>query len=186
MKLEMITESLKELLLENHYNSTTLHFYEREWKKVHTFLMNKYGNTEYKMERRLKYLEKQYSLITRYNDGTLPQQRVQLLQVVHMLEDYSLHKALTWRHYASKNPLTVGESYSSLFCEYTDCLGSSELSASTINHYKGIATVFLDYLTQRKILSAGQITMDICDSYLKTLAGYSFKTVEQNVCGIRT
>lgn len=29
MKLEMITEGLKELLLENHYNSATIHFYER-------------------------------------------------------------------------------------------------------------------------------------------------------------
>lgn len=79
----------------------------------------------------------------------------------------------------------MGESYSSLFREYTDCLDSSELSASTISHYKGISAVFLDYLTQRKILSAGQITMDICNLYLKTLAGYSFKTVEQNVCGVR-
>jgi len=185
MKLEMITEGLKELLLENHYNSATIRFYEREWKKIHTFLIDEYGDTEYKMERGLRYLEKQYSLITRYNDGTLSQQRVQLLRVVHMLEDYSLHKVLTRRYYASKNPLTVGESYSSLFREYTDCLDSSELSASTISHYKGISAVFLDYLTQRKILSAGQITMDICNLYLKTLAGYSFKTVEQNVCGVR-
>ena len=30
-----------------------------------------------------------------------------------------------------------------------------------------------------------EITMDLCNSYLKTLAGYSFKTVEQNVCGVR-
>ncbi len=185
MKLEMITEGLKELLLENHYNPATIRFYEREWKKIHTFLTDEYGDTEYEMERGLRYLEKQYSLITRYNDGTLSQQRVQLLRVVHMLEDYSLHKVLTRRYHASKNPLTVGESYSSLFREYTDCLDSSELSASTISHYKGIATVFLDYLTQRKILSVGQITMDICNSYLKTLAGYSFKTVEQNVCGVR-
>ena len=111
MKLEMITEGLKELLLENHYNPATIRFYEREWKKIHTFLTDEYGDTEYEMERGLRYLEKQYSLITRYNDGTLSQQRVQLLRVVHMLEDYSLHKVLTRRYHASKNPLTVGESY---------------------------------------------------------------------------
>lgn len=29
MKLEMITECLKELLPENHYNPATIHFYER-------------------------------------------------------------------------------------------------------------------------------------------------------------
>lgn len=185
MKLEMITEGLKELLQENHYKLTTIHFYEREWKKIQTFLMNEYGDTEYEMERGLKYLEKQYNLISRYNDGTLSQQRVQLLRVVHMLEDYSLHKVLTRRYYASKNPLALNEKYDSLFNEYADFLDVSELSVTTVNHYKKISAVFMDYLTQRRILSIDQITMDICNSYLKTLAGYSFNTVEQNVCGVR-
>lgn len=185
MKLEMITEGLKELLLENHYNSTTIRFYEREWKKIQTFLMNEYADTEYEMERGLKYLEKQYNLVSKYNDGTLSQQRVQLLRVVHMLEDYSLHRVLTRRYYASKNPLTLDERFGPLFNEYTDFLDSSELSVSTANHYKRISVVFMDYLAQRKISSADQVTMDICNSYLKTLAGYSFKTVEQNVCGVR-
>lgn len=185
MKLEMITDGLKELLLENHYNSTTIHFYEREWKKIQTFLMNEYGDTEYEMERGLKYLEKQYNLVSKYNDGTLSQQRVQLLRVVHMLEDYSLHRVLTRRYYASKNPLTLDERFEPLFNEYADFLDSSELSVSTVNHYKRMSVVFMDYLTQRKISSADQVAMDICNSYLKTLAGYSFKTVEQNVCGVR-
>lgn len=185
MKLEKITEGLKELLLENNYNPVTIHFYEREWKKIHTFLITEYDDTEYEMERGLKYLEKQYGLFSRYNDGTLSQQRVQLLRVVHMLEDYSLHKVLTRRYYASKNPLTLNEGYALLFSEYAEFLDLSELSVNTINHYKRIAAVFMDYLTQRKILFMNQITMDTCNSYLKTLAGYSFKTVEQNVCGVR-
>ena len=175
MKLEKITEGLKQLLLENNYNPVTIHFYEREWKKIQSYLTTEYGDTEYEMERGLKYLEKQYNLISSYNDGTLSQQRVQLLRVIHMLEDYRLHKVLTRRYYASKNPLILNKSYSALFDEYTKVLGSAELSVSTINHYKRIATVFLDYLTQRRILSVGQITMDTCNEYLKTLAGYSFK-----------
>lgn len=185
MKIEKITEGLKELLIENNYNPSTINFYEREWKKIQSFLITEYGDTDYEMERGLKYLEKQYNLISRYNDGTLSQQRVQLLRVVHMLEDYSLHKVLTRRYYASKNPLTLNKNYSLLFNEYAESINLSELSNSTINHYKRIATVFMDYLTQSKILSMNQITMDTCNSYLKTLAGYSFKTVEQNVCGVR-
>lgn len=147
--------------------------------------MNEYGDTEYEMELGLKYLEKQYNLVSKYNDGTLSQQRVQLLRVVHMLEDYSLHRVLTRRYYASKNPLTLDERFEPLFNEYADFLDSSELSVSTVNHYKRMSVVFMNYLTQRKISSADQVTMDICNSYLKTLAGYSFKTVEQNVCGVR-
>ena len=107
MNLEMITEGLKQLLQENNYSSATIRFYEGEWNKIQCFLTEEYGNTEYDMERGLKYLEKQYGFITKYNNGTLSQQRVQLLRVVHMLEDYRLHQVLTRRYYASKNPITL-------------------------------------------------------------------------------
>lgn len=185
MNLEMITEGLKQLLQENNYTPATIRFYVREWNKIRCFLMEEYGNTEYDMERGLKYLEKQYGFITKYNDGTLSQQRVQLLRVVHMLEDYRLHQVLTRRYYASRNPITLNAYYSDLFADYSNFLDSTELSANTVGHYKSISMVFMDYLQQRKIESAETITMDTCNSYLKTLAGYSFKTIEQNVCGIR-
>ena len=117
MNLEMITEGLKQLLQENNYSSATIRFYEGEWNKIQCFLTEEYGNTEYDMERGLKYLEKQYGFITKYNNGTLSQQRVQLLRVVHMLEDYRLHQVLTRRYYASKNPITLNAYYLNL---YTD------------------------------------------------------------------
>lgn len=185
MNLEMITEGLKQLLQENNYSSATIRFYEGEWNKIQCFLTEEYGNTEYDMERGLKYLEKQYGFITKYNNGTLSQQRDQLLRVVHMLEDYRLHQVLTRRYYASKNPITLNAYYLNLYTDYLDFLNSTELSASTIGHYKGISRAFMDYLQQRKIGTIENITMDVCNSYLKTLAGYSFKTIEQNVCGIR-
>ncbi|MFR3403456.1 MAG: tyrosine-type recombinase/integrase [Blautia faecis] len=84
-----------------------------------------------------------------------------------------------------KNPITLNAYYLNLYTDYLDFLNSTELSASTIGHYKGISRAFMDYLQQRKIGTTENITMDVCNSYLKTLAGYSFKTIEQNVCGIR-
>ena len=86
---------------------------------------------------------------------------------------------------APKNPITLNAYYLNLYTDYLDFLNSTELSASTIGHYKGISRAFMDYLQQRKIGTIENITMDVCNSYLKTLAGYSFKTIEQNVCGIR-
>ena len=129
MNLEMITEGLKQLLQENNYSSATIRFYESEWNKILCFLTEEYGNTEYDMERGLKYLEKQYGFITKYNDGTLSQQRVQLLRVVHMLEDYRLHQVLTRRYHASKNPITLNAYYSNLYTDYSDFLDSTELSS---------------------------------------------------------
>ena len=185
MKLEMITEGLLQLLKENNYTSNTITFYEREWKRLRSFLMHEYGDSEFDMERGLLYLEKQYGIIGKYNDGTLSQQRVQLLRVIHMLEDYSLHQVLTRRYYAHKNPILLKADYDALCSGYADFIDNSELSVSTIHHYKRSATLFLDYLTQKKVSSVSDITMDTCNSYLKTFAGYTFKTVEQQVCGLR-
>ena len=99
MKLEMITEGLKALLLENNYNPVTIHFYEREWNKILLFLIM---STEMEFDMNpSKYLEKQYGL-SATAIMELYQQRVQLLRVIHMLEDYSLHKVLTRRYFASK------------------------------------------------------------------------------------
>lgn len=173
------------MLLENNYSSATIHFYEREWNKIHSFLMDDYGNTEFEMSRGLEYLEKQYGFISKCNDGTLSQQRVQLLRVVHMLEDYSLYKVLTRRYYASKNLLVLNDYYSVIFNGYEVYLRSTELSITTQEHYKRSSTVFMDYLRQTGALQVDEIAMENCNAYLKTLAGYSFKTIEQNVCGLR-
>ena len=185
MKLEVITEGLKNLLLENNYSPATIHFYEREWKKISAYLEQEFNDTEFDMERGLKYLEHQYGFISNCKDQTLTQQRVQLLRVVHMLEDYRLHKVLTRRYYASKNPLVLNPYFSSIQDKYQEYLETTELSFSTKEHYSSFSMVFMDYLTQTKILTVEQICMDHCNGYLKTLAGYSFKTVEQQVCGLR-
>ena len=185
MNLEVITERLKQLLQENNYSPTTIRFYEREWNKIQTFLQETHGSTEYNMERGLDYLEKQYGFVTKCNDGTLSQQRVQLLRVVHMLEDYRLHQVLTRRYYASKNPIILNTYYLNIFTDYKNNLISSQLSKVTVDHYIKISKTFIDYLQQLKVESIKDITMDICNSYLKTLAGLSFRTIEQQVCGIR-
>ena len=54
MNFEMITEGLKQLLQENNYTPATIHFYEREWSKIQSFLTEECGNTDYDMERGLK------------------------------------------------------------------------------------------------------------------------------------
>ncbi len=107
MTLTVITDGLFSLLEKNNYNPTTIKFYKREWSKISRFILSEYGDEEFDMERGMAYLEKTYNLVTKYNDGTLSQQRVQLLRVVHMLEDYRLHQVLTQRFYASKNPLKL-------------------------------------------------------------------------------
>ena len=185
MTLTAITEGLTKLLESNNYNPATVKFYKREWFKIQCFLVSEYGDEEFEMERGLAYLEKQYNFITKYNDGSLTQQRVQLLRVIHMLEDYRLHQVLTRRYYAAKNPIKLNELYSGIHFKYISSLEESDLADHTIQHYRTISLVFLDYLSQKEILDPADIDFGACNGYLETLAGYSFKTIELNVCGLR-
>ena len=185
MTFEEITDGLMKLLLKNNYNPTTIKFYEHEWNKIQSYLIETYGDSGFDMERGLSYLENKYNLQTKYNDGTLSQQRVQLLRVVHMLEDYRIHQVLTRRYYASKNPVQLNEYYSDIHYRYTESLTGSELSKSSVEHYVSISREFMDFLSQKGVDVTEEICIDNCNGYLKTLAGYSFKTVEQKVCGIR-
>ena len=185
MTLTAITEGLTKLLESNNYNPSTVKFYKREWSKIQRFLVSEYGDEEFEMERGLAYLEKQYNFITQYNDGSLTQQRVQLLRVIHMLEDYRLHQVLTRRYYAAKNPIKLNDTYSDIHARYIESLTETDLAANTIQHYRTISLVFLDYLSQKEILEPSSIDFKACNGYLETLAGYSFKTVELNVCGLR-
>ena len=72
-----------------------------------------------------------------------------------------------------------------IYEDYCSYLRRTDLAVSTVKHYSSTALVFLDFLSQKGIEDPSAIDLSGCNGYLKTLAGFSFKTVEQNVCGLR-
>lgn len=69
--------------------------------------------------------------------------------------------------------------YSVIFADYTTYLESTELSTSTKEHYKRSAMIFMDYLTQTKTLQTGEIIMENCNAYLKTLTDIVLKLLNK-------
>jgi site-specific recombinase XerD len=43
----------------------------------------------------------------------------------------------------------------------------------------------MDYLDSQKVSSCGEINLTLINNYIKTLAAYTYKTVEQNICSLR-
>ena len=103
------------------------------------------------MERGLAYLERQYGFKTKYHNGSISQQRVQLLRVVHMLDDYRIHKVLTRRYYASKNPLKLNDYFSKIHVDYILYLKGAELSNSTVTHCRSISWIGYNKLDRFKV-----------------------------------
>lgn len=185
MKIDYIIDGLDNLLRENNYSAATIQTYHRYWLKVKSFLINNYGDDDYSIEKGLEYLETEYGLCEKLDSSSLKQSDVQLFRNIHLLDDYMLHGVLTRRYNASKNPIKLNEYYMSFFEKFKTYLEDSDYSLSTINHYEEITLVFLDYLSQKKIEQLNLVNLDTCNGFIKTFSGYSFKTIEQNICGLR-
>lgn len=185
MKLELICNGLTELLVANNYSPSTINFYKREWEKLNAFLLSEYGDDDFSIDKGLLFLEKVHGILSSFEKSKLKDQQMQLIRSIQVLQDFQLHGVLTRRYYASKNPIKLTDNYLSIHNQFIDYLHHTELSNSTKNHYIRFSAVFLDFLTQKKITDFSNIDLSICNDYIKTFAGMSFKTVEQNICGLR-
>lgn len=184
MEIDLIIVGLLDLLRREYYSEGTIEIYVAFWNKLKEFLVRVYGDTVFTIDRGLAYLDERCNFSTWYESGKLPQQRVQYLRMVHLLEDYALHGVLTRRYCSSKNPIVLREEYLTVHSSFLLHLKSTSLAKSTKNHYESISKMFLHFLTQKQILIS-ELKLTDCDDYIRTLAGFSFKSIEQIVCGIR-
>src|SRR5690606_11754290 len=61
-----------------------------------------------------------------------------------------------------------------------------EYSKVTQNHYRKIAEKFLSFLESKGVLICADISARDLNDYINTLLGYSYKTVEQQLCALRS
>lgn len=71
MRLDQITNGIIDLMNQNNYNQITIDSYIRVWNKINDFLLSEYQTDDYSADKGVKFLEKQYNLLTIYDHGTL-------------------------------------------------------------------------------------------------------------------
>ena len=185
MTVQAIVSGVTKLMEENHYSGATIKTYTQMWDRLSNFLLEQYGDTEFDMERGLAFLEQKYEFQTKYDEGSLSQAKVQLLRMINILEDYRLYGVLVRRYFNPKNPVALTGEFEIIHEKYSDYLKTSPLSTSTVNHYLNSTRLFLNCVSQSGLAFPEQISTENVNCYIKTLAGYSYKTVEQEICGIR-
>ena len=63
---------------------------------------------------------------------------------------------------------------------------NKDYSSVTVNHYVKQAARFIDYTASQRVESCKEITLSLINNYIKTLTGYTYKTVEQVLCSLRS
>lgn len=131
------------------------------------------------------FVEKNFNILQKDFEGSLKQIDVQNLRVIRMLGDFQLHGSVLRRYYKHKEIL-----HSQYFIEVINnfkqyCI-EKEYSTVTIGHYTKQSARFLDYCDSQGLTSCNEINLTLINNYIKTLAGYAYKTVELQLCSLRS
>lgn len=186
MKKQPLADLLHDLeqeMLRLGYTKGSMTFYRRRWRALLQFAKEK-REIFYSEQLGIDFLEKHFHIFEKDLNHTLSQSETQELRIIRMIGDFQLHRTILRRYYKHKQILTEPSliSLSNQFKAYCENKGYSKV---TIDHYVKQSAQFMDYLSSQHVLDCKNINFNLIHSYIKTLAGYTYKTVEQNICSMR-
>jgi integrase/recombinase XerD len=132
----------------------------------------------------IDFVEKKFNIFQKDFKGILKRSDVQNLRVIRMLGDFQLHGSVLRRYYKHKEILD-NQHFIGVIEDFKQYCADKDCSAVTIGHYTKLSAKFLDYVDSHKLTSCSEINLSLINNYIKTLAGYTYKTVEQQLCSLR-
>lgn len=186
MQKKPLTELLHDLeqeMLRLGYTNGSMQFYRRRWRQLLQFAQER-DETFYSELLGIEFVKKHFGIFEKEFNQTLSQSKTQNLRIIRTIGDFQLHHAILRRYFKHKEILTDPYfiSISNRFKSY--CSGKS-YSKVTIGHYVKQSARFMDYLVSQNVTDCKEINLSLIHAYIKTLAGYTYKTVEQNICSLR-
>lgn len=187
MERQLLPELINDLdqeMLRLGYSNGSMQFYRRRWQMLLQFAQEQ-GEIFYSEHLGMAFVEKYFHIFEKDFNHTLSQSETQELRIIRMIGDFQLHHTILRRYYKHKEILTEPQFIviSNQFHAYCVNKGYSKI---TTDHYVKQSARFMDYLASQKVTSCKAISLDLIHAYIKTLAGYTYKTVEQNICSLRT
>ena len=160
-----------------------MQFYERYWKKLAQFA-EEHGESLYSEQLGLDFVEQHFHIFEKEFNKGLSQTEVQKLRIIRMIGDFQLHGAILRRYYKHKDILT-DPSFIAIRKRFRSYCEDKGYSKVTTDHYVKQSARFMDYLASQNVTDCQAMSLSLIHAYIKTLAGYSYKTVEQNICSMR-
>jgi|TARA_Y100000031_G_scaffold136875_1_gene161367 site-specific recombinase XerD len=186
MEKQTLTTLLVELeqeLLRLGYTPGSMKFYRREWKKLQLFAAEK-GERHYSEKLGMEFIEAHYKINDGPQDREMKRSEVYKFRVIRMIGDFQLHHTILRRYYKHKEILTQ-PFFIDVLSQFHQFCKRRDYSDVTIEHYTKQSARFMDFLSSRGIESFEPLSLETINDYIKTLAGYTYKTVEQNICSLR-
>lgn len=161
-----------------------MNFYNRKWNMLLEFAQER-DEVFYSEKLGIEFIEKKFNILQKNFEERLKRSEVQKLRVIRMLGDFQLHGSVLRRYYKHKEILH-NQYFIEIISDFKQYCIDKEHSTATIGHYTQQSERFLDYLDSQGLTSFTEINLPLINNYIKTLAGYAYKTVEQQLCSLRS
>lgn len=181
--LPNLISGLEQELLRLGYTKGSMSFYRRRWNQLMAYAEDR-GEYFYTERLGMDFLKEFFGISQEDFSRSLPQAETQEIRVIRMVGDFQLHHAVLRRYFKHKEILTVPffVDIRSRFRSFCEKKGYSQV---TTGHYVKQSSYLMDYLAAQGMDDFTEVTLDTVNAYIRTLAGFSYKTVEQHICSLR-
>ena len=163
------------------YKASTMIWYRGCWRRLERFFAA-HGEQEFSRDLAMMWVDEACDFFANEQAGTLKPTDLYLFRVAQMLGDFQVHGAVLRRYSRSISRLTSHDA--DTIARFQGWLRSADRAASTVRTYGTITGEFLAFLDTRGGMARCDATA--IGSFVATLAGYQFKTVEQKLCALRS
>lgn len=178
-----LISGLEQELLRLGYTKGSMTFYRRRWNQLMAYAQDR-GECYYTEQLGMDFLKEFFGITQEDFSRTLPQAETQEIRVIRMVGDFQLHHAVLRRYLKHKEILTT-PFFVDIRSRFRSSCEKKGYSQVTTEHYVKQSSYLMDYLAAQGMDDFTEVTLDTVNAYIRTLAGFSYKTVEQHICSLR-
>lgn len=178
-----LISGLEQELLRLGYTKGSMTFYRRRWNQLMAYAEDR-GECYYTEQLGMDFLKEFFGITQEDFSRTLPQAETQEIRVIRMVGDFQLHHAVLRRYPKHKEILTT-PFFVDIRSRFRSSCEKKGYSQVTTEHYVKQSSYLMDYLAAQGMDDFTEVTLDTVNAYIRTLAGFSYKTVEQHICSLR-
>lgn len=178
-----LISGLEQELLRLGYTKGSMTFYRRRWNQLMAYAEDR-GECYYTEQLGMDFLKEFFGITQEDFSRTLPQAETQEIRVIRMVGDFQLHHAVLRRYLKHKEILTT-PFFVDIRSRFRSSCEKKGYSQVTTEHYVKQSSYLMDYLAAQGMDDFTEVTLDTVNAYIRTLAGFSYKTAEQHICSLR-
>lgn len=176
---ELIHDLEQEMLRLGYVPNRSLRFFRRRWRTLLQFAKER-NELFYSEQLGIDFVEKHFNIFEKADNQGLSEEDLRELRVTRMIGDFQQHHTILPRCCKHKDGL-IDPSFITLRNQFQLHCENKGLSKATTKVNVSYSARFMHYLASQKVTDCKKISLPLIHAYIKSLAGYSYRTINHSI-----